>query len=378
MDFALSEQQRIFREQFRRFCEKEISPLVEDAEETETFPLELFPKMASLGYLCPRYPPTYGGPGIDKITEVVMREELSRVSQGIATSWSAHSHLGTYPIFKWGSEQQKQAFLIPAIRGEKIAAFALTEPDAGSDVRFIRTTARKSGGDYVINGRKIFITNGNICDFLTLVAYTNPSLGYQGISMFIVERGTPGFMVTRKLKKEGVRSSETAELLFEECRIPADYRIGDEGAFFRLMHTLNEGRVGVAGNCVGIAQAAYEAALRYAKSRIQFGHPIGRFQAIQFKLVEMATEIEAARLLVYRAAWMIDQGLEPVKEASMAKLYASEVAVRAAREAVQIHGGYGMMREFPVGRFLRDALVYTVGEGTSEIQKKIIAKEIGL
>lgn len=378
MDFSLSEEHIIFRDNYRRFCEKEIAPLVSEAEETETFPLQLFPKMARLGYICPRYPEKYGGAGIDKITEVIMREETSRICQGIASSWSAHSYLGTYPIFKWGSEEQKQTYLVPAIQGEKIAAFGLTEPDAGSDAKSIRTTAEREGDDYVINGRKIFITNGTICDFVTLVAYTDLSKGYHGISFFIVEKGTPGFIVTRKLKKEGIRSSETAELLFEECRISKDQIIGEEGGFHRLTETLNEGRVGVAGNCVGMAQAAFEAALKFSKERIQFGKPISKFQAIQFKLSEMATEIEAARMLVYRAAWMIDQEKECVKEASMAKLYASEAAVRVAREAVQIHGGYGMMREFPVGRYLRDSLVYTVGEGTSEIQKKIIAKQIGL
>jgi len=378
LDFSLSEEHIIFRDNYRRFCEKEIAPLVSEAEETETFPLQLFSKMARLGYICPRYPEKYGGAGIDKLTEVIMREETSRICQGIASSWSAHSYLGTYPIFKWGSEEQKQTYLVPAIQGKKIAAFGLTEPDAGSDVKSIRTTAKQEGDDYVINGRKIFITNGTICDFITLVAYTDLSKGYKGISFFIVEKDTPGFIVTRKLKKEGIRSSETAELLFEECRISKDQLIGEEGAFHRITETLNEGRVGVAGNCVGIAQSAYEAALKFSKERIQFGKPISKFQAIQFKLSEMATEIDAARMLVYRAAWMIDQGKECVKEASMAKLYASETAVRVAREAVQIHGGYGMMREFPVGRYLRDSLVYTVGEGTSEIQKKIIAKQIGL
>jgi len=378
LDFSLSEEHIIFRDNYRRFCEKEIAPLVSEAEEMETFPLQLFSKMARLGYICPRYPEKYGGAGIDKLTEVIMREETSRICQGIASSWSAHSYLGTYPIFKWGSEEQKQTYLVPAIQGKKIAAFGLTEPDAGSDVKSIRTTAKQEGDDYVINGRKIFITNGTICDFITLVAYTDLSKGYKGISFFIVEKDTPGFIVTRKLKKEGIRSSETAELLFEECRISKDQLIGEEGAFHRIKETLNEGRVGVAGNCVGIAQSAYEAALKFSKERIQFGKPISKFQAIQFKLSEMATEIDAARMLVYRAAWMIDQGKKCVKEASMAKLYASETAVRVAREAVQIHGGYGMMREFPVGRYLRDSLVYTVGEGTSEIQKKIIAKQIGL
>jgi alkylation response protein AidB-like acyl-CoA dehydrogenase len=378
MDFFLNEEQRLFKETFRKFAETEIAPLVEEAEETETFPLKLFPEMGKLGYLCPRYAEKYGGAGIDKVAEVLMREELSRVSQGIASSWSAHSHLGTFPVYHWGSEEQKQNYLVPAIRGEKVFAFGLTEPNAGSDVKAIETTARREGDFYRINGRKIFITNGNICDFLTLVAYTDKTRGYRGISIFLVEKGTPGFIVTRKLKKEGIRSSETAELLLEDCSIPKENLIGEEGSFYRVMETLNEGRIGVAGNCVGMAQGAYEAALKYSKERIQFGRPIAQFQAIAFKLADMATEIEAARLLVLRAAWLMDQGENPIREASMAKLLASEVAVRVSREAMQIHGGYGQMREFPVGRFHRDALVYVVGEGTSEIQRQIIAKQMGL
>jgi alkylation response protein AidB-like acyl-CoA dehydrogenase len=378
VDFRITDEQRIFKEQFRRFCETEISPLVEEAEETETFPIELFPKMGRLGYLCPRFSEEYGGAGIDKVSEVIMREEMSRICQGIASSWSAHSYLGTTPIYKWGTEQQKAKYVVPAIKGDKIAAFGLTEPNAGSDNKAIQTVAIRDGRGYRINGSKIFITNGTICDFVTLVAYTDKSKGYKGISTFIVEKGTPGFKVSRKLKKEGIRSSETAELHFDECWVPEDNMIGEEGSFTKIMSILNEGRVGVAGNCVGMAQGAYEAALKYSKERIQFGKPIGKFQAIAFKLAEMATEIDAARLLVLRAAWLMDQGEEPILEASMAKLYASEVAVRVAREAVQIHGGYGMMREYPVGRFLRDALVYTVGEGTSEIQKIIIARKLGL
>jgi alkylation response protein AidB-like acyl-CoA dehydrogenase len=378
MDFFLNEEQRLFKETFRKFAETEIAPLVEEAEETETFPLKLFPEMGKLGYLCPRYAEKYGGAGIDKVAEVLMREELSRVSQGIASSWSAHSHLGTFPVYHWGSEEQKQNYLVPAIRGEKVFAFGLTEPNAGSDVKAIETTARREGDFYRINGRKIFITNGNICDFLTLVAYTDKTRGYRGISIFLVEKGTPGFIVTRKLKKEGIRSSETAEILLEDCLIPKENLIDEEGSFYRVMETLNEGRIGVAGNCVGMAQGAYEAALKYSKERIQFGRPIAQFQAIAFKLADMATEIEAARLLVLRAAWLMDQGENPIREASMAKLLASEVAVRVSREAMQIHGGYGQMREFPVGRFHRDALVYVVGEGTSEIQRQIIAKQMGL
>lgn len=378
MNLFLREDQRVFQETFRKFAEKEIAPLVPEAEETETFPLELFPKMGELGYLCPRYDERYGGAGIDKVTEVLMREELSRISQGIASTWSAHSHLGTFPIYHWGSEEQKQKYLVPAIRGEKIFAFGLTEPNAGSDVKAIETTARREGDFYIINGRKIFITNGNICDYLTLIAYTDKNQGYRGISIFIVEKGTCGFIVTRKLKKEGVRSSETAELLFEDCRIPQENRIGEEGSFYKVMETLNEGRIGVAGNCVGMARGAYEAACKYAQERVQFGRPIAKFQAIAFKLADMAVEIEAARLLVWYAAWLMDAGHNPIREASMAKLFASEVAVRVTREAMQIHGGYGQMREFPVGRFHRDALVYVVGEGTSEIQRQIIAKQMGL
>lgn len=378
MNFFLREDQRVFQESFRKFAEREIAPLVPEAEETETFPLELFPKMGKLGYLCPRYDERYGGAGIDKVTEVLMREELSCISQGIASTWSAHSHLGTFPIYHWGSEGQKQKYLVPAIKGEKIFAFGLTEPNAGSDVKAIETTARREGDFYIINGRKIFITNGNICDFLTLIAYTDKGQGYRGISIFIVEKGTPGFIVTRKLKKEGVRSSETAELLFEDCRLPQENRIGEEGSFYKVMETLNEGRIGVAGNCVGMARGAYEAAWKYAQERVQFGRPIAKFQAIAFKLADMAVEIEAARLLVWYAAWLMDAGHNPIREASMAKLFASEVAVKVSREAMQIHGGYGQMREFPVGRFHRDALVYVVGEGTSEIQRQIIAKQMGL
>jgi len=332
--------------------------------------------MGKHGYLCPRYSEKYGGAGIDKLTEVVLREEMSRISQGISSSWSAHSHLATFPIYSWGTEEQKQKYLVPAIKGEKIGAFALTEPNVGSDVKSTETVARRDGDHYVLNGTKMFITNGTICDFVTVIAYTDKKQGYKGISIFIVDKGTPNFEVTRKLKKEGVRSSETAELVFQDCRIPKENIVGSEGSFTKVMETLNEGRIGVAGNCVGVAQAAYEAAVKYSKERIQFGQPIGKFQAIAFKLADMATLIEAARFLVYRAAWMMDQGRNPVKEASMAKLYASEVSERVTLETMHIHGAYGQMREFPVGRFHRDALVYVIGEGTSEIQRQIISKRI--
>jgi alkylation response protein AidB-like acyl-CoA dehydrogenase len=377
--FAYSEEQEIFKKTIRKYFEKEVAPLVDEAEETEIFPVELLKKMGRDNYLCIRYPDEYGGLGVDKITECIFREELSRVSQGVATTWSSHSHLGTYPIYQYGTNEQKEKYLLPAIRGEKIAAFGLTEPNAGSDTKSMKTTAIKKGDHYIIRGSKIFITNAPIADYIIVAAYTNPEIGYKGISLFIVETDTPGFQIARKLKKEGIRSSETAEIFFDDCIVPAENLIGGlEGNFKGVMSTLSEGRIGVAANCVGMAQAALENASQYAKERIQFGQQISNYQAINHKIADMYTEVQASRLLVYQAAWMLDQGIKCDKEASMAKLFASEVAVKAAREAIQIHGGYGSMREYPVGRILRDALVYTVGEGTSEIQKNIIAKQIGL
>lgn len=379
MNFELTEEQKMFRQAMRRFCENEIAPLVEEAEEKEKFPQELFPKMGKLGYLCIRYPEKYGGAGVDKITDVLCREEMSRICQGIASSWSGHSHLGTYPIYMFGTEEQKQRYLVPAIKGEKVAAFGCTEPNAGSDVKAIETTAYKNGNYYILNGSKVFTSNATFAHYVLVVAYTDKSQGYRGISLFMVDRDTPGFIMGRKIPKEGCRSCETAEIAFQDCQVPEENLLGGiEGCWALVMDTLSEGRIGVAGNLVGIAQAAYEAALSYAKERVQFGQPIGKFQAIGFKIAEMAIQIEAARILVHYAAWLTDQGKDTVKEASMAKLFASEVAVRVARESVQIHGGYGQTRDFPVGRYLRDALAYTVGEGTSEIQCLIISRQIGL
>ncbi|HUV59869.1 MAG TPA: acyl-CoA dehydrogenase family protein [Desulfatiglandales bacterium] len=378
MDLFLSEEHQIFRDQIRRFCEVEIAPLVEDAEETETFPKKLFPMMGKLGYLAVRYPEKYGGAGVDKLTDVILREEMSRVCQGIASSWSSHSHLATFPIYHEGTEDQKRNYLTPAIKGEKIGGFALSEPNSGSDVRSIQSFAKKDGDHYILNGSKTFITNAPIADFLTTAAYTDKSQGYRGISIFIVDCNTLGLTIS-KLKKEGIRSSETGEIAFEDCPVPEENLIGlQEGNYKLILETLSEGRIGVAGNMVGVAQAAYEASQRYAKERIQFGKPIGKFQAISHKIADMAVQMQAARLMVYAAAKKLDMGVDSILDASAAKLFASEVAVSIAREAVQIFGGYGFMREYPVFRYLRDALVYTVGEGTSEIQKNIIAKQIGL
>jgi len=378
MDMFLTEEHKIFRDQIRRFCEFEIAPLVEEAEEKETFPLHLFPEMGKLGYLAIRYPEKYGSADVDKLADVLLREQMSRVCQGIASSWSAHSHLATFPICHSGTEEQKRTYLVPAIKGERIGCFALTEPDAGSDTKSIKTFARKEGNTYIFNGSKTFISNAPFADFITTVAYTDKSQGYPGISIFIIDANTPGITIT-KLKKEGIRSSETGEIAFEDCPVPAENLIGlQEGNFRLVMETLSEGRIGVAGNMIGVAQAAFEAAVRYAKERVQFGKSIGKFQSISHKIADMAVRIQAARLMVYAAAKNLDMGHNSIFDASAAKLLASEVAAHIARDTVQIYGGYGFMREYPVFRYLRDALVYTVGEGTSEIQRNIIAKELGL
>lgn len=373
-----SEEHNIFKDQIRRFCETEIAPLVEEAERNQKTPTHIFPKMGKLGFLCIRYPEEYGAVGADKITDVILREEMSRVCQGIATSWSGHSHLSTFPIYKSGTEEQKQEYLVPAIQGDKIGAFALTEPDAGSDTKSIKTTAVNKGDYYILNGSKTFISNAPFADYLLTAAYTDPSKGYRGISLFLVDTNTEGLHI-KKLDKEAIRSSETGEISFEDCKIGRDKLLGEkEGNFNLIMETLSEGRIGVAGNMVGVAQAAFEYALNYAKQRVQFGKPIGKFQAISGMLADMAAEIHAARLMVLYAARMLDSGQKCTFEASSCKLMASETAVKVARAAIQIHGGYGLMAEYPVFRCLRDALVYTIGEGTSEIQRNILAKELGL
>jgi alkylation response protein AidB-like acyl-CoA dehydrogenase len=379
MDFDLSEEQRIFQKAIRDFAEKEVAPLVEQAEEEERFPVELFRTMGNLGYLGVRYPEVYGGAGADKITECIWAEELFRVCRGIATSLFAHSHLGTFPIFAFGTEEQKSHFLTPAINGEKIAAFALTEPNAGSDVQAIETTAHKERNRYILRGSKMFVTNGNLADFVLVAAYTDRSRKIEGISLFVVERGTEGLRVSRKLKKEGSRSSETAELNFDECSIPKENLVGGrEGVFRDILKTLVEGRVTIAAGATGVARAAFEVALQYAKERVAFGRPIGQFQAIGFKLADMATLIEVARTMIYRVAWMIDQKKTCIAEASMAKLFATEMAEKVTNEAMQVFGGYSQMREFPVGRYWRDARQLKIGEGTSEIQRRIICHQLGL
>ncbi len=377
MDFSFTDEHRQLREMVRRFFETEMAALVEVAEETETFPRELFKRWAELGLLGVRYPAADGGSGGDKISDCIIREEMSRVCQSFSASWSAHTHVAAWPIWRAGTEEQKARFLRPALAGEKIGGFALSEPDGGSNIRALRTHARRTADGYVINGSKAFITNSPIADFLVLAARTRPELTADAISLFLLELPRDGVTIS-KLRKEGIRASETGMVTIEDVRVPMDGLLGGrEGTYPLILENLMENRVGVSANCLGMARAALEASDRYAHERIVAGKPIGSYQAIAHRLADMATQVEAMRWLVYYGAWRVDQGdLDPAT-ASRVKLFASETAVRVARNAMRIFGGNGLMREYPVGRYLRDALVYTVGEGTSEIQKNIIARALG-
>jgi len=379
MEIELSEEHKAFRTAVREFAEKEIAPLVDEAEKNEKFPEELFPKMGALGFLCVRYPEQYGGAGADKIAECISVEETARVSCGIASAFMVQSGIGTEVIYKYGTEEQKHDYLVPAIRGQKISAFGLSEPDAGSDAANIKTRAVRDGDYFVINGTKMFITNGPICDYVFLTAVTDRTKSpSRGISAILVDKGTPGF-TCRKLDKVGNRSAETGELVFEDCRVPVTNLLGEEGSGFRyVMGTLTGGRISHAGRSVGTAQAAFDESLAYAKERVQFGQPIGKFQAIAFKLARMAMEIEAARWFMYRAAYLYEQGVPCDKEASMCKLFASEVAVRATEDAMQIHAGYGYMSDSRIQRYFRDARLFTITEGTSEVQQLVISRQLGL
>lgn len=379
MDFELSEEQKMFKQAIHDFAEKEISPLVDEAERIAAFPLHLFPKMGELGYLCVRYPPEYGGAGMGKMGDCISVEEIAYVNVGIAAGIMVQGGIGTSAIFVRGNEEQKQKYLVPAIKGQKIAAFGLTEPNAGSDAAAIETTAVRKNGKYILNGTKIFITNGNVCDFVVAAAYTDKSKGAgRGVSLFIVEKDTPGF-TRSKLHKFCSRPGETGELTFDNCAVLEENLIGEEGKGFPyIIEVLYGGRISHASRSLGLARAAYDAALKYAQERVQFGQPIAKFQANAFKLARMAMELEAARWLIYHAAWLYDQNKPHVKEAAMAKLFASEVAVRITTETMQIFGGYGLVEESIVQRYFRDARLATITEGTSEIQQLVISREIGI
>ena len=378
MDFAFSGEQEQVRETVRRFCEKEIAPLVRQAEESETFPREIFRKWGETGLLGVRYPAEDGGSGFDKVSDCIIREELSYVSQAFASSWSAHTHLGIWPIWKAGTPEQRERFFQPALAGEKIACFGLSEPDVGSNIRALKTRAEKVDGGWKINGAKMYITNAPIADFMLLVARTSPELKPDAISIFIVELPCAGIDIS-KLDKEGIKASETGLIYISDAFVPDDCLLGGRtGTYPVVLDSLAENRVGVAANALGMARAALDAATRYAKEREVAGKRIGQYQAIAHKLADMATDIEAARWLVYYGAWRVDRGTLDTVTASKVKLFASEVAVRVSEQAIRIHGGSGIMREYPVGRIHRDSLVYVIGEGTSDIQRNLIARSLEL
>jgi alkylation response protein AidB-like acyl-CoA dehydrogenase len=378
LDFEFTEEQNMFRDTIRDFGQKEIEPIVEEYEKKEDFPKELFPKLGEMGFLGIMYPEEYGGVGLDKITDCIFAEEMGRVCAGIAMCINAHIGLACFPIYKFGTEEQKQKYLVPGIAGKKIGALGLTEPNAGSDARSIRSQAIKDGNKFILNGTKTWITNGSMADFAVVAAYTDKSRKGEGISLFIVEKGFPGFTVSGKVHKLGHKAADTSELVFENCEVPEENLLGGEGGFQRAMATLIGARITHAAKSVGMAQVAFEYALQYSKERDAFGQPISKFQAISFKLSDMAVKIETARLMVYKAAWLYSQDKRCVKEASMAKLYAAEVVQWVAIEAVQVLGGYGYGVEYPVERYYRDAKLASLTEGTSEIQRIVIARELGL
>ncbi len=380
--YDLDEEKRLFRASVRDFAEKEIRPRADELWETGEFPYDLVRKMGQMGLMGIPWPEEYGGSGGDYLSYVIAVEEVARVDGSCAITLEAHISLGSSPIYYFGSEEQKREWLVPLARGEKLAAFGLTEPEAGSDARNTKTRAELVDGHWVINGTKCFITNAGteISAGVTITAVTGIGRdGKKEISNIFVPTGTPGYQIGPKYKKMGWHASDTRELNFSDCRVPESHLIGKRGEGFRqFLYCLDGGRIAIAALAVGTAQGAFEEALRYAKERVQFGKTLSHFQAIQFKLADMATEIELARNFTYRAAALRDAGRPHTREAAMAKLFASEMCMRTTTQAVQIFGGYGYMDEYPVSRYFRDAKVLEIGEGTSEVQRMVIARELGL
>jgi alkylation response protein AidB-like acyl-CoA dehydrogenase len=377
LDLSLSDEQQLLKKTVREFAESELAPHSRAWDEKQEFPREVFAKLGELGLMGVVWPAEYGGSGLGTLDYAVVMEELARVDAGVALSVAAHNSLASGHIFLAGTEEQKKKYLIPLARGEKVGCWGLTENSAGSDAGGTRTTAVRDGEHWVLNGSKTFITNGRVADVAVVMAVTDRSQAKKGISAFVVERGTRGFRAGKKEDKLGVRSSDTSELVFEDCRVAAANLLGREGhGFLDSLRILDRGRIGIAAFSLGIAQASLEASIRYAKGRRQFGHAIAEFQAIQFKIADMAMHVDAARLLTWRAAHLRDSGREHTVQSSMAKLFASEAAVQAALDAIQIHGGYGYIKEYPVERYLRDAKLGTIGEGTSEVQRLVIAREL--
>jgi len=377
MDFRPTEEQALLRRTIREFAETEIRPHVREWDEAQHFPSELVPKMAELGLMGIQFAEQYGGAAMSAVDYCICIEELARVDPGVALSVAGHNGLCAAHINLFGSEVQKQKYLTPLARGEKVGAWGLTESTSGSDAAGMRTTATRVAGCWVLNGAKTFITHGRVGHIIVVMAVTDRSAGKKGVSAFIVERGTPGMTAGKKEDKLGMRASDTSEVLFENCRIPADQLLGVEGqGFINTMEVLDAGRIGIAALSVGLAQGAYEAALAYARERKSFGKTISQFQAIQWKLADAATRIEAARLLTYRAAHLKTHGGRTTLESAMAKLYASEVAVKVTDDCVQIHGGYGFVKDYPAEKYFRDVKLTTIGEGTSEIQRLVIARQL--
>ena len=377
MDARLSDEQELLRRSVREFAESELRPHVMEWDEAQQFPREVLARCAELGLMGIQFPEQYGGAAMSSVDYCICIEELARVDPSVCLSIAAHNGLGASHIAMFGTAEQKQQYLVPLTTGRQLAAWGLTEASAGSDAASMRTVAVRDGSDWIINGTKQFITHGGTGDLIVVMAVTNKSKSSRGISAFIVERGTPGFRAGRKENKLGMRASETSEVIFENCRVPASQMLGAEGqGFVNALQVLDAGRIGIAALSVGLAQGAYEAARGYAFERRQFGQPIGTFQSIRAKLVDNLTRIEAARLLTYRAAAMKDEGRRTTLEAAMAKLYASEIAVRAAEDSVQIHGGYGFVKDYPAEKYFRDVKLTTIGEGTSEIQRLVIARQL--
>jgi alkylation response protein AidB-like acyl-CoA dehydrogenase len=377
MDFRPSEDQALLRRAVREFAETEIGPHVMEWDEAQHFPMDLLPKLASLGLMGIQFPETYGGSAMSSVDYCICIEELARVCPAIALSVAAHNGLCTAHLSMFGSDEQKTKYLPRLVTGEVLGAWGLTEASAGSDAAGMRTTAARADNGWVLSGSKSFITHGKIGGVMVVIAVTDRTKGHRGISAFVVEHGTAGMSAGKKENKLGMRASDTSEVVFQDCRIPADALVGEEGqGFINTLQVLDAGRIGIAALSVGLAQGAYEAARRYAKERRQFGQPIASFQAIQWKLADNATRIEAARLLTYRAAYLKDSGVRMTRESAMAKLYASEIAVKAADDCVQIHGGYGFVKDYPAEKFFRDVKLLTIGEGTSEIQRLVIARQL--
>ncbi|MGE5381226.1 MAG: acyl-CoA dehydrogenase [Methylocystaceae bacterium] len=378
MNFLLTDEQLMFRKMVRDFAENEVGPSAAERDEEERFDMEIFRKMGELGLTGIPWEEEYGGSGADFMFYAIAVEELSRVCASTGVTLSAHTSLCSWPIHHFGTEAQKMKYLKPLAEGVHLGAFGITEPSAGSDAGGTRTTAKKDGNSYILNGTKVFITNGYYADTYVVIARTGPKeLKHKSISAFIVEKGTPGFSFGKKEKKLGIRSSATYELVFEDCRIPAENLLGQEGEGFKIgMMILDGGRTGIASQALGIAQGAYEFARDYAKQRVQFDKPISEQQIIRFKLADMATEIEAARLLVYQAAFNESNGLPYAKVSAMAKVFAGDTAMRVTTDAVQVLGGYGYTREYPVERMMRDAKITQIYEGTNEIQRVVIANNL--